>query len=173
MTNARARIAETNSEKYTRLFHRLDRNDDGKLSYHEALMCLSYLGLHPKTKSEQIEFTLALEEICDETNFLGPSDFANFLQNIREIVCSNERRAQLLHAVSCGFPLAEARVLRVMFDRFYASEIDFSEWEHLLVMMEKQCESSRRIFDDVARNGKIDFNQFVGLMAELKTQMQE
>eukprot|EP00397_Hematodinium_sp_SG-2012_P007662 GEMP01007711.1.p1 GENE.GEMP01007711.1~~GEMP01007711.1.p1 ORF type:complete len:859 (+),score=243.87 GEMP01007711.1:532-3108(+) len=174
LTQVREQIAETNCMQYNALFYIFDRDESGSLSYREAAMCLGHLGLHPRTKDEQVEFTLALEEQCDEeTNTLSEANFPTYVHNIREIIIRNERKTHMVYAKELGFTVTEARRLRVAFDRLFApaEEIGLTELEHLMVCLQKKIDpvELRRLFKDHDKNDdhKIDFSEFLALMKTL------
>lgn len=172
ISRLRAKVAAEKRDELQEMFMQYDKDGSGDLSMGEISQILVDLGLQPRTRAEQEEIQLMMEEVDEDgSESCDFEEFCVLFQRISEKLQAMKREAERRKALELNFTLTDLQELRQSFetlDREGNGVLEISEIRRALQLMRKKIPSDtlRDLFDEVCADGSgvLEFQEFLQLM---------
>merc|ERR1719359_2745287 len=172
ISRLRAKVAADKRDELQEVFAQYDKDQSGDLSMREVSSILLDLGLQPRTRAEQEEIQLMMEEVDEDgSESCDFEEFCVLFQRISEKLQAMQREAERRKALELNFTLHHIADLRQSFetlDRDGNGVLEIGEIRRALQLLRKRIPSDtlRELFDevDVDGSGVLEFTEFLVLM---------
>jgi Ca2+-binding EF-hand superfamily protein len=158
------------------LFNKYDKDGGGSLSLSEVATMIGDMGLNPKSREDQDEMKLLLDNVdADGSGEFDFYEFQDLVQRIEEKLKSLQRRRDLSAGEELGFTPPQVCELRGVFFKLDVNgdeNISSSEIQRLAQIMRKRIKQDHlmqvfREIDGEDGNGSLDFVEFMTIVRRL------